>query len=69
MRVPAEWPAQRFDLILFSEVLYYLSHSDIMRTAQRTRQSVVPGGAILLVHYVLPTDYPGSGDEARRAYR
>ena len=55
---------QRFDLILFSEVLYYLSRADIARTARRARQSIVPAGAMLLVHYILPTDYPCSGDEA-----
>ena len=64
LRIPTEWPKQRFDLILLSEVLYYLSRVDIARTARCARQSIVPGGAMLLVHYILPTDYPCSGDEA-----
>jgi len=63
-RVPDEWPRQSFDLILLSEVLYYLSPNDVARTAGLTRQSLQPGGAVLLVHYILPTDYPCSGDAA-----
>jgi SAM-dependent methyltransferase len=68
MRVPAEWPAQRFDLILFSEVLYYLSRADIAWAARCARHSIMPGGAMLLVHYIQPTDYPCSGDEASACF-
>jgi cyclopropane fatty-acyl-phospholipid synthase-like methyltransferase len=65
MRMPAEWPAaQSFDLILLSEVLYYLATDDLERTAKRARAALAAGGAVLLVHYVLPTDYPLSGDAA-----
>lgn len=64
LRVPDQWPSQQFDLILLSEVLYYLSPPDVARTARLARDSLLPGGAMLLVHYVLPTDYPCSGDVA-----
>jgi cyclopropane fatty-acyl-phospholipid synthase-like methyltransferase len=64
MRIPAEWPAERFDAILLSEVLYYLSVEDLAGTAARVRESVAPGGCVLLVHYILPTDYPATGDAA-----
>lgn len=64
MQIPREWPGGCFDLILFSEVLYYLSAADVARTARRARDSLRPGGAVLLVHYILPTDYPCSGDAA-----
>ncbi len=64
MRVPEEWPAGSFDLILISEVLYYLSPADVVRTARRTRGSLCRGGTVLLVHYILPTDYPCTGDLA-----
>ncbi len=68
MRVPDEWPACSFDLIVFSEVLYYLGANDITRAASRTRDSLLPGGAVLLVHYTLPTDYPCSGDAATEIF-
>jgi cyclopropane fatty-acyl-phospholipid synthase-like methyltransferase len=64
MQVPREWPGGRFDIILFSEVLYYLSSDDLAHTAVRARASLTPGGHALLVHYTLPTDYPASGDAA-----
>ncbi len=65
MRVPAEWPAgQKFDLMLFSEVLYYLAPADIDRTAALAVAALDPGGTVLLVHWTGPTNYPCSGDEA-----
>ena len=68
MHVPQQWPAGTFDLILFSEVLYYLSATDIAATAERTRSALQPGGSALLVHYTLPTDYPHSGDAATELF-
>jgi hypothetical protein len=64
MQIPQEWPAARFDAILFSEVLYYLSSDDLVHTTALARASIAPGGYALLVHYTLPTDYPASGDAA-----
>jgi trans-aconitate methyltransferase len=64
MQIPREWPAQRFDLIVFSEVLYYLTPDDIRRTALRSLESLLPSGMVLLVHWTGPTDYPCHGDEA-----
>jgi LmbE family N-acetylglucosaminyl deacetylase len=64
MQVPREWPAGRFDAILFSEVLYYFATDDLVHTAARARASITRGGYALLVHYTLPTDYPASGDAA-----
>lgn len=63
-RIPDEWPERDFDLVLLSEVLYYLSAVDIVRTAARVRSGLRRGGVVLLVHYILPTDYPCSGDAA-----
>jgi hypothetical protein len=68
MRIPAEWPDRVLDLVLLSEVLYYLSPDDIALTASRTRCCLSRGGAILLVHYILPTDYPCSGDVATEIF-
>jgi predicted TPR repeat methyltransferase len=68
MQIPQEWPRGRFDLILISEVLYYLSADDLARTAKRAAATLSPGGALLLVHYILPTDYPATGDAASEAF-
>ena len=64
MFVPEQWPDGVFDLILLSEVVYYLSREDVGRLARRVRESLAPGGAVVLVHWIGPTDYPLSGDDA-----
>ena len=68
LQVPDQWPEQSFDLIVLSEVLYYLSPNDVSRTAQRSRDSLRRHGTVVLVHYVLPTDYPCSGDTAAEIF-
>ena len=62
--VPGDWPPGRFDLIMFSEVLYYLDAAAIQPTAAKAVAALQPGGCILLVHYLGGTDYPSTGDEA-----
>ncbi len=69
MRVPNEWPAGRFDLIVFSEVLYYLVPEDIRETALRSWLSLSPRGRIVLVHWTGETDYPCTGDQAADLFR
>jgi cyclopropane fatty-acyl-phospholipid synthase-like methyltransferase len=64
MFVPEQWPDGVFDLILLSEVVYYLSREDVGRLAARVTRSLPTGGSVILVHWTGPTDYPLSGDEA-----
>lgn len=64
MFVPDKWPEGVFDLILLSEVVYYLSREDVGRLAARVMQSLAKGGSVILVHWIGETDYPLSGDEA-----
>ncbi|MGB7975837.1 MAG: class I SAM-dependent methyltransferase [Roseiarcus sp.] len=64
MFVPEQWPAGDFELILLSEVVYYLSPEDVGRLAARVIGSLSRGGSVILVHWTGPTDYPLSGDEA-----
>jgi 2-polyprenyl-3-methyl-5-hydroxy-6-metoxy-1,4-benzoquinol methylase len=64
MQVPQQWPEGRFDLILFSEVLYFLDESDLMEICARTRLSILPNGLVLLVNYTGVIDDPGTGDTA-----
>ena len=64
MFVPDEWPDGVFELILLSEVIYYLSSEDVGRLASRVTRSLSRGGSVILVHWTGPTNYPLSGDEA-----
>jgi cyclopropane fatty-acyl-phospholipid synthase-like methyltransferase len=68
MFVPGEWPEGIFDLILLSEIVYYLSCDDVGRLAARVMQSLPKGGSVILVHWIGETDYPLSGDEAALSF-
>ena len=64
MQVPGEWPAGRFDLIILSEVLYFLNPDDIGTTAACVRASLLPGGRVLLVNWLGAHTSPQPGDVA-----
>ena len=66
--IPDEWPPGRFDLIVLSEVLYYLDAPGIRAAAAHAVPALAPGGCILLVHYLGGTDYPSTGDEAAEGF-
>ena len=66
--VPNEWPPGRFDLMVFSEVLYYLDATALHATAACAMSAIEPGGTMLLVHYLGGTDYPLTGDEAASGF-
>jgi SAM-dependent methyltransferase len=68
MFVPRQWPAGVFDLILFSEVIYYLGKLDVAGLATKAGQALAPNGNIVLVHWTEETDYPLSGDEASELF-
>jgi hypothetical protein len=62
--IPHEWPTGKFDLIIFSEVLYFLSLSDIRLTAQKAVASLTSQGRIVLVNWAGDTGHPLSGEAA-----
>jgi SAM-dependent methyltransferase len=62
--IPDQWPAQTFDLIILSEVLYFLDPAEIDRTADRARDSLAPGGLVILVNYLGQIDEPLDGEAA-----
>lgn len=64
MQVPQQWPEGHFDLILFSEVLYFLNQGDLTKICAHAKRSILPGGLVLLVNYTGVTDDPSSGDSA-----
>ena len=62
--VPQDWPAGAFDLILFSEVLYYLGIEGLQDAARRTEAALLPGGTVVLVNWRGNTDGACTGEEA-----
>ena len=64
MFAPEQWPGGAFEVILLSEVVYYLSRDDVGRLAARVANSLAKLGSVILVHWTGLTNYPLSGDEA-----
>ena len=68
MAAPEQWPPGHFDLILLSEVVYYLTRPQIAWLARRVGDSLAKDGQVQLVHWIRETDYPLSGDDAVRTF-
>jgi trans-aconitate methyltransferase len=68
IRVPQEWPDATFDLIVLSEVLYFLSPEDIGTVADRTAESLAVNGMVLLVNWRGRSDDPCTGEEAASVF-
>ncbi|MGZ4721601.1 PIG-L family deacetylase [Oryzihumus sp.] len=67
LQTPAEWPEGAFDLIVLSEVGYYLDTAGVERLLDRCLSSLTPDGVLLLCHWRHPVaDYPLRGDEVHR---
>ncbi len=62
--LPADWPEGRFDLVLISEMLYFLSPDDIARLARRCVAAARPGCLVLLVNWTGATNTPSTGEQA-----
>lgn len=60
-RIPEDWPDGRFDLVVFSEVLYYLDAEDIFTVIAQVERGLDADGEVIAVHYTGETDYPLTG--------
>ncbi|MBW4517670.1 MAG: nodulation S family protein [Timaviella obliquedivisa GSE-PSE-MK23-08B] len=69
MQVPQQFPDESFDLILVSEVGYYLSWQDLHQTQTHILNHLQVGGNLLLIHWTLyAEDYPLSGDDVHESF-
>lgn len=62
--VPRDWPEGSFDLIVFSEVLYFLNEAEIAQVSSLANGALCADGMCLLVNWTGPTDLPIDGDRA-----
>lgn len=58
-RLPQDWPriapgAEKFDLVVLSELAYYLSPQELARVVEHSVASLAPGGSIVLCHWRAP---------------
>lgn len=66
--IPRDWPDDTYDLIVFSEVLYYLDLPELRACAEHSAISLASPGEIVLVNWTGATDTPLSGKEASSAF-
>jgi SAM-dependent methyltransferase len=70
MRVPDDWPAGAFDLIVLSEFCYYLTAGELTEVIRRSAQALEPGGTLVAVHWRHPIEeFALTGDAVHRALR
>lgn len=59
-----QWPAGEFDLVVLSEVGYYLTADALDEMVRHATESLLPGGVLLACHWRHPVkDYPLNGDQ------
>ena len=65
--VPGQWPMGSFDLIVFSEILYYFDDADLNQMLRLGLLALRPGGHLIAVHWRHPApDHPRAGDEVHK---
>lgn len=57
--LPREMPDDRYDLIVVSEMLYYLSEQDLELMIEGLVRRLEPGGDLVAVHHCPPDHYGG----------
>ncbi len=69
MEVPKEFPDEMFDLILISEVGYYLSETDWRLAIEKVFKNLRDKGHIILTHWTpFVDDYPQTGDAVHDSF-
>lgn len=51
---PVEWPDETFDLIVFSEIGYFLSQPDLDMSCARMRNALHAAGTLIACHWLAP---------------
>lgn len=54
--LPGDWPAEKFDLIVLSEFLFYLKPAVVEDIARRAQASLTPHGTLLACHWRHPIE-------------
>ncbi|WP_395726882.1 SAM-dependent methyltransferase [Nakamurella sp.] len=68
LAVPRQWPSGEFDLVVLSEIGYYLDHADLSAVIDRTVGSLAADGVVVACHWRHPAaGYPLTGDEVHEA--
>ncbi|WP_209428317.1 SAM-dependent methyltransferase [Pararhodobacter sp. SW119] len=68
VEVPRHWPRRRADLIVLSEILYYLCPAELSVLARHIDRSLVSGGEVVIVAWRSDTATALSGPTATRLF-
>jgi len=67
--IPDDWPDDRFDLIVISELAYYLAPRALEQLAECIEASLLPGGTFVACHWRHPIEgWTGRGDDVHAAF-
>lgn len=65
--LPGDWPPGEFDLIVFSEFLYYFGDGDLNKILRLGLSALRPGGHLLAVHWRHSAPrHPRTGDDTHQ---
>lgn len=68
--IPVDWPRDTFDLVLISEIGYFLTAGQLQETVKQAAASLTEDGVLLLCHWRHPnTGWPLTGDTVHNAFR
>ena len=68
--MPNDWPDSEFDLIVISEVAYYLNEAQRAGLITKLEGSLAGGGTLIACHWRRPiAGWPHSGDDVHRELR
>ncbi|REA63661.1 methyltransferase [Dyadobacter luteus] len=69
MEVPAEFAEGKFDLIVFSEVGYFMTEQDLLITREKIVDALSDAGHLLLVHWTGPVaEFPLTGERVHELF-
>jgi len=68
LEVPCVWPEGRFDLIVLSEVLYFMARAEVEDVAALVEHSLSADGIWLCINWLGPTEQALQGNEARALF-
>ena len=69
MEIPKHFPDDRFDLILLSEVGYFLNKGDLTVARDKMIDALLPDGHLILVHWTpFVEEFPLTGDEVHELF-
>ena len=69
MEIPKEYPDDQFDLILLSEVGYFLTEPDLIITKNKMINSLLVGGHLIIVHWTpFVEEFPLTGDRVHEVF-